>query len=256
MADTAQFTHEPEPYVIAENRRIARDIYRMVLAGDTSRITRPGQFANIRLDGLYLRRPISVCSWRYGAMTLVYKVVGKGTAKMAALPVGAELDVLMGLGNGFDTAPARGKRVALIGGGVGLPPLLGLMEALRGGGAESVVCAMGFQSAEDVFFAEEFAALGAEVRVATVDGTRGTRGFVTDALKDAAFDYYFACGPIPMLKAVHALGREGQLSLEERMGCGFGACMGCACRKKDGAGETAIRLCMEGPVLTSGEVVF
>lgn len=240
---------ESAPYTILENTGIARDIYRMVLAGDTSALQRPGQFVNIRIEGFYLRRPISVCTWRDGLITLVYKAVGRGTRKMAAMAPGTALDMLVGLGNGFDIAAAKDKRIALIGGGVGLPPLLGVMEALTG---ENVVCAMGFQSAEDVFLTDEFEALGADVRLATADGTRGVRGFVTDALRDVSFDYYFACGPMPMLAAVHALGRQGQLSLEERMGCGFGACMGCACETKRGA----VRLCVEGPVLRSEEVLF
>ena len=236
-------------YILRKNVNIARGIYEMTLAGDTSALTRPGQFVNIRLDGLYLRRPISVCRYREEEMTLIYKVVGVGTEKMARMTPGTELDVLSGLGNGFDPEPGRGKRITLVGGGVGLPPLVGLMERLAG---ETVTCVMGFQSAEDVFYREELAALGAEVIVCTVDGTAGTKGFVTDALGALAYDYYFACGPEAMLRAVHGLGGEGQLSFEERMGCGFGACMGCTCRTLTGYK----RICVEGPVLHSGEVRF
>lgn len=236
-------------YTIAENKPVARAVYRMVLLGDTSALARPGQFVNIRLSGLYLRRPISVCAYTERSITLIYKVVGKGTAQMAAMPPGQTLDLLCGLGNGFDPEAARGARIALIGGGVGLPPLYGLMERLSG---ERVHVVMGFGSARDVFYRAEFEALGARVTVTTADGTAGMRGFVTDALAGTAYDYYFACGPEAMLRAVHALGREGQLSFEERMGCGFGACMGCTCRTLTGYK----RICADGPVLHSGEVRF
>lgn len=237
-------------YTILENRPIARDVYRLLLRGDTSALTRPGQFVNVRIDGFYLRRPISVCSRHEDTLTLIYKVLGQGTGRMALMHPGETLDLLVGLGNGFDPAPARGKRIALVGGGVGVPPLYGLMEALRG---EEVACVMGFRSAEDVFYEQEFYSLGACVHVTTEDGTRGRRGFVTDALKEMAYDYYFACGPQPMLKAVQALGAEGQLSFEERMGCGFGACMGCACKTLTGGYK---RICTDGPVLLGGEVDF
>ena len=236
-------------YTIVENLPIARDVYRLRLCGDTAPLTRPGQFVNIRLDGLYLRRPISVCDWQEGEMTLIYKAVGEGTRRMAAMRPGGALDLLVGLGNGFDVESARGKRVALVGGGVGLPPLFGAMRALQG---ETVACVMGFQSAADVFYEDAFRALGAKVIVTTADGTRGARGFVTDALQTLPYDYYLACGPEPMLRAVHALGKEGLLSFEERMGCGFGACMGCVCRTITGYK----RICADGPVLKSGEVTF
>lgn len=236
-------------YEITENARIARDVYRLSLRGETGGFTNPGQFVNIRLSGLFLRRPISVCAYRPGEMTLIYKVVGRGTAQLSKMPPGESLDLLVGLGNGFDPEPARGKRVALVGGGVGAPPLYGLMEALRG---EEVHVVLGFASAEDVFYAEAFEALGAKVSVATVDGTRGVKGFVTDVLATLSYDYYFACGPEPMLRAVHGLGGEGQLSFEARMACGFGACMGCSCRTIAGSK----RICTEGPVLHSGEVAF
>ncbi len=236
-------------FILRGNASIARDVYRMELSGDTSAFTNPGQFANVKVEGLYLRRPISVCRMREGALILVYKVVGRGTAKMAAMKPEASLNLLTGLGNGFDVKPAFGKKILLAGGGVGLPPLLGLMEALHG---QDVTCAMGFGSHEDVFFEKEFKDLGAKVLVTTVDGTAGKKGLITDAIAGRDFDYYFACGPMPMLRAIHALLPEGQLSLEERMGCGFGACMGCSCQTKAGVK----RLCVEGPVLTSGEVVF
>ncbi len=268
-------------YTIAENTNIARDVFRLRLIGDTSAIKRPGQFVNIRLDGFYLRRPISVCSWRPGEMTLIYKILGKGTATMAGMRPGRTLNLLTGLGNGFDLEPARGKRVALVGGGVGVPPLYGVMEALKG---EDVTCVLGFRSAADGFYAAEFTALGAKVFMTTEDGSvmpghfqtpqgpggaapgdAGRRdgtgtlppvptipGFVTDALRNIRYDYYFACGPGPMLRAVHALGKEGQLSFEERMGCGFGACMGCTCRTLTGPK----RICVDGPLFRSEEVSF
>lgn len=236
-------------FEIQQNQPLTHDVYKLVLGGDTSAFQAPGQFANIRLQGLYLRRPISVCAWDEKTLTLLYKVVGKGTAQLAQMQPGETLDLLTGLGNGFNPAPARGKRIALVGGGVGVPPLYGLMQQLAG---EEVACVLGFQSAGDVFYQDEFAALGAKVHVATVDGTLGTKGFVTDVLKNLQYDYYFTCGPEPMLRAVHALGGEGQLSFEERMGCGFGACMGCSCKTLTGYK----RICVEGPVMHSAEVML
>lgn len=236
-------------YTILANEPIAREVRRLRLAGDTTVFSRPGQFVNIRVEGFYLRRPISVCSYADGELTLIYKVLGKGTARMAAMQHGQRLDLLTGLGNGFDVAAAKGGRIALVGGGVGVPPLYGVMEQLRG---EDVACVMGFRSTADVFYAREFAALGARVLIATEDGSEGKKGFVTDVLADIAYDYYFACGPQAMLRAVHARGGQGQLSFEERMGCGFGACMGCTCRTLTGNK----RVCADGPVFASGEVAF
>lgn len=233
---------------IGKNALLAPDVYEMTLVGDASAITAPGQFINIRLDGLYLRRPISVCDWGEGWIRVIYKVVGKGTAQMAQMTPGQKLDVLTGLGNGYDLAPARGKRIALVGGGVGIPPLYGLAKRL---GGEAFCCVLGFNRASEIFYAEEFAEYG-KVIITTADGSAGVRGFVTDALRQLDYDYYFACGPEPMLRAVHALGKEGQLSFEARMGCGFGACMGCSC-------ETLVgpkRICVDGPVMRSGEVRF
>lgn len=238
-------------YTIAENTPIARDVYRLRLEGDASWVQRPGQFVNIALENRYLRRPISVCDWDEGGLVLIYKVVGGGTAQMAGMQAGEKLDLLIGLGNGFDIGPAAGRRVAVIGGGVGVPPLYGLCRALRAAGQE-VQCILGFRSKEDVFYESEFASLGCAVHLTTDDGTTGTRGFVTDVLKTLDVDYYFACGPQPMLRAVHKSGLEGQLSFEERMGCGFGACMGCSCKTLTGSK----RICVEGPVLLSGEVCF
>lgn len=233
---------------IGKNALLAPDVYEMTLVGDASAITAPGQFINIRLDGLYLRRPISVCDWGEGWIRVIYKVVGKGTAQMAQMTPGQKLDVLTGLGNGYDLAPARGKRIALVGGGVGIPPLYGLAKQL---GGEAFCCVLGFNRASEIFYAEEFAQYG-KVVLTTADGSAGVRGFVTDALRQLEYDYYFACGPEPMLRAVHALGREGQLSFEARMGCGFGACMGCSCETLAGPK----RICVDGPVMRSGEVRF
>lgn len=233
---------------IGKNALLAPDVYEMTLVGDASAITAPGQFINIRLDGLYLRRPISVCDWGEGWIRVIYKVVGKGTAQMAQMTPGQKLDVLTGLGNGYDLAPGRGKRIALVGGGVGIPPLYGLAKRL---GGEAFCCVLGFNRASEIFYAEEFAQYG-KVVLTTADGSAGVRGFVTDALRQLDYDYYFACGPEPMLRAVHALGREGQLSFEARMGCGFGACMGCSCETLAGPK----RICVDGPVMRSGEVRF
>ncbi len=238
-------------YTIWENTPIAQDVFRLRLAGDGGWVQRPGQFVNIALSGKYLRRPISVCDWEQDGLTLIYKVVGSGTAQMASMRPGQTLDLLTGLGNGFDTAPARGQRILLAGGGVGVPPRYGLARTLRGQG-ESVQCVLGFRSACDVFYRREFEALGCGVFVTTDDGSCGEHGFVTDVMKKLDYDYYFACGPQPMLKAVHGAGGRGQLSFEERMGCGFGACMGCSCQTLTGSK----RICVDGPVLLSEEVRF
>ncbi len=238
-------------YTIRENALIAQDVYRLRLEGKGGWVRRPGQFVNIALDGLYLRRPISVCDWDEGSLTLIYKVVGRGTARMSRMTPGQTLDLLTGLGNGFDPDAAQGRSVVLVGGGVGVPPLYGLARVLRGRG-QRVRCVLGFRSACDVFYEDELRALGCETFVATNDGTRGERGFVTDVLRQLDYDYYYACGPQAMLSAVHALGKQGQLSFEERMGCGFGACMGCSCQTLTGSK----RICVDGPVLLSEEVRF
>ena len=237
-------------YTIVRNRPIAQDTYEMVLAGDMSFVENPGQFVNIKLEGLYLRRPISICDWNGETMTLIYKVVGKGTRQMAAMAPGGQLDLLTGLGNGFDMA-AAGSHSLVVGGGVGVPPLYGLCKRLVAQG-RAVTAVLGFGRAEQAFYLEEFKALGCRVCVATEDGSIGTKGFVTDVMRTLDYDYYFACGPMPMLKAVHGLGRQGQLSFEERMGCGFGACMGCSCETLVGAK----RICVDGPVMRSSEVKF
>ena len=237
---------------IVSQTRLARDVYRMVLSGDTTAVTAAGQFINIKLDGLYLRRPISVCDWEPEELTIIYKVVGKGTAQMAALPDGTVLSVLTGLGNGYDLSKS-GDKPLLIGGGVGVPPLYLAAKLLRREG-KTVTVVLGFNTADDVFYADEFRALGVRTLVTTVDGSFGARGFVTDALSEAGdYSYVYTCGPEPMLKAVYnAMETDGQFSFEERMGCGFGACMGCTCKTKYGSK----RICTDGPVLEKEEIVW
>ena len=237
-------------FTITENTPLTATVYRMVLTGDTAGIT-TGQFVNILLDGLYLRRPISVCDCTDGALTLVYKVVGKGTRQMAGMAAGATLDVLTGLGNGYDLSKA-GDKPLLLGGGVGVPPLYMLARQLRAQG-KAVSVVLGFNTADEVFYEQEFKALGCDVTVTTADGTHGVKGFVTDALP-ADYTYFYTCGPEPMLKAVYkATATAGQFSFEERMGCGFGACMGCSCKIITGGYK---RICKDGPVLEKEEIVW
>ncbi|WP_418992690.1 dihydroorotate dehydrogenase electron transfer subunit [Alistipes sp.] len=240
-------------YKILTNEPLTDTVWRMTLRGDTQWITAPGQFVNIALAGRYLRRPISVCDWDEQTLTLVYKVVGGGTAQMSRMAPGTELDLLTGLGNGFSVDNAA-LRPLLVGGGVGVPPLYNLARRLLARGLR-VQVVLGFNSAAEVFYAEEFRALGCEVTVATADGTAGIRGFVTDAIaaQGLDFDYFYACGPLPMLRALcEGVSQDGQLSMEERMGCGFGGCMGCTCKTKAGPK----RICREGPVLTKDEVFW
>ena len=241
-------------YTIVENTPLTRDVYRMVLVGDTAAITAPGQFVNIRIEGCYLRRPISVADWDENTLTLIYKVVGEGTKRLSRMGgPGAALDLLVGLGNGYDLS-CCGKAPVLLGGGVGVPPLYGLAKRLWQRGITPTVL-LGFGRAEEVFCEQEFRALGCPTMVATADGSYGYRGFVTDLLREAGmrYDYFYTCGPEGMLRAVaEASSCSGQLSFEERMGCGFGACMGCSCRTKYGTK----RICKDGPVLKKEEVVW
>lgn len=230
-------------YTILENKPLTSNVYRMILRGDTSPITAPGQFVNLLLEGLYLRRPISVCDVEGDRLTLIYKVVGKGTAQLSRMVPGDGLDALSGLGNGYDLAPA-GDAPVLVGGGVGVPPLYLLAKKLLAQGKRVTIC-LGFNTADEIFYEDEFRALGCEVRVSTVDGSAGAKGFVTAILPESP-SYYYACGPEPMLKAVfRALPVSGQLSFEARMGCGFGACMGCTCETLTGYK----RICKDGPVM-------
>ncbi len=237
---------------ISDNSRLADGIFRLVLSGDTSAISAPGQFVDLKLPGFFLRRPISVCDWEPGRLTLIYKVLGRGTEAMTRLAPGAELDVLTGLGNGYDLAPA-GDRPLLVGGGVGIPPLYGLAKRLLAVG-RTVTAVLGFNRAAEIFLAEEFRALGAEVILTTADGSTGIPGLVTDGMAAAGeYTYLYTCGPEPMLRAVYGACRTaGQFSFEERMGCGFGACMGCTCETKYGPK----RICRDGPVLRKEEIVW
>ena len=236
-------------FEIKENTALTSNVYRMRLAGDTDEI-RAGQFVNILLDGLYLRRPISVCDCIDGELTIIYKVVGKGTEKMAGMTDG-KLDILTGLGNGYDLSTA-GDKPLLLGGGVGVPPLYMLAKKLIAEGKQVSVI-LGFNTKDEIFYEEEFKALGASVTVTTVDGSYGVKGFVTDAMKDIEYTYFYTCGPEPMLKAIYNTSiTEGQLSFEERMGCGFGACMGCSCKTIYGNK----RICKDGPVLRKEEILW
>lgn len=240
-------------YRIVANERLTESVWRMRLAGDTRWITAPGQFVNIALEGRYLRRPISVCDWNDDEIVLIYKVVGDGTAQMSRMTEGMELDLLTGLGNGFSTRNDA-RRPLLVGGGVGVPPLYGLARQLLAAG-KPVSVVLGFNTAAEIFYEEEFRQAGCDVTVATADGSRGVRGFVTTAIAQTGidFDYFYACGPLLMLRALcEAVEQDGQLSFEERMGCGFGACMGCSCKTKYGNK----RICKEGPVLEKGEIIW
>ncbi len=237
-------------FEIIENVPLTESVYKMTLRGDTSAITAPGQFVNIKLDGLYLRRPISVCDVVGNQLTIIYKVVGKGTAQMAAMRSGS-LDVLTGLGNGYDLS-VSGDRPVLLGGGVGVPPMYMLAKQLIGQG-KKVTVILGFNTKYEVFYEDAFRALGAEVTVTTVDGSYGLKGFVTDALANVEYTHFYTCGPEPMLKAVYkATNTSGQMSFEKRMGCGFGACMGCSCKTITGYK----RICKEGPVMRKEEILW
>ncbi len=237
-------------FKIISNQKIAKDVYKMVLEGDVSKITAPGQFVNIALEGKFLRRPISVCDVKENILTLIYKTVGEGTEQMSKMQQGEMLDILTGLGNGYDIS--KSKNPVLIGGGVGVPPLYYLAKCLiENGQMPSVI--LGFNTEEEVFLEEKFKALGCKTLVTTVDGSCGIKGYVTDALKDVQYDYFYTCGPMPMFRAVEkAVKTSGQFSFEERMGCGFGACMGCSCKTKNGYK----RICKDGPVLEREEILW
>lgn len=237
-------------FTIQTNRMLAPKVYLMQLRGETSGITRPGQFVNIRLDGKFLRRPISVCDSTDGVLTIIYKVVGAGTRQMSELPVGASLDVLTGLGNGYDTA-LSGNHPLLVGGGVGVPPMYKLAKTLIAEGKQ-VSVVLGFNTCEEVFFEDEFRQLGCEVTVTTVDGSYGVKGFVTNALPEE-YTHFYTCGPLPMLRSLNeATVTDGQMSFEERMGCGFGVCVGCTMQTKNGPK----RVCKDGPVFMKSEIIF
>ena len=237
-------------FCVKENIKIAKNTYKMILCGDTEGI-REGQFVNIKLDGFYLRRPISVCDVEGDALTIIYKVVGKGTEIMAKMSGGEKLQTLIGLGNGYDRS-LSGDKPLLIGGGAGVPPMYYLCKKLIAEGKKCSVI-LGFGSFDEVFYEKEFKALGAEVFVTTVDGSYGIKGFVTNAMDKTDYTYFYTCGPEPMLKAVYNTSKtEGQFSFEERMGCGFGACMGCSCKTITGYK----RICKEGPVMKKEEILW
>lgn len=240
-------------FTLEQARQLTGDVWELTLAGDTSAVTAPGQFVNIRLPGKFLRRPISICDWRSGSLTLLVKEAGAGTRELVRLPAGTELDTLSGLGNGFDLS-AVPENAVLVGGGIGAAPLYGLAKRMLAAGRRPRAV-LGFRSKADAFYREEFAALGLEVRIATEDGSLGTKGFVTDVLKTLPEGrYVLACGPTPMLKAVHALPQlaGGQFSFEARMACGFGACVGCTIETKAGLR----RVCKDGPVFRKEEILW
>lgn len=240
-------------YTVLSNEPLTPAVYRMVLEGDTQYITHSGQFINIELEGKFLRRPISVADYDATTITIIYKVVGHGTEQMSKMETGKRLDILTGLGNGFST-DNDAQRPLLVGGGVGVPPMYNLCKRLLAEGKRPMVI-VGFNTKAEVFYAEEFKALGVDVHIATADGSQGIKGFVTDAIREAGieFDYLYTCGPLPMLKALYdATDVEAEFSFEERMGCGFGGCMGCTCKTKYGYK----RICKEGPVLKRDEIIW
>lgn len=237
-------------YKIIFNQSLTQDIYKMVLSGNTQYITAPGQFINIKLDGKFLRRPISVCDYDDKTITIIYKVVGEGTEQLKNMKENQILDVLTGLGNGYDIT--KSTKPLLIGGGVGIPPLYNLAKTLLRDNQKPIVV-LGFNKKDEVFYEDEFNSLGCETYVTTVDGSYGIKGFVTDAMTDLDYDYFYTCGPMPMFRAVNsATETSGQFSFEERMGCGFGACMGCSCKTKYGNK----RICKDGPVLVKEEIIW
>lgn len=239
-----------ERYILRQKRRLTEDVWELSLAGDTSSITAPGQFVNIRVDGCFLRRPISVCHWDGEGLTIVFKTVGKGTAALAGMRIEESVDLLCGLGNGFDL-PRCGEHTLLLGGGLGVAPLYGLAKALLEMGKKPMAV-LGFNTKNEIFYEEEFRVLGVDTTITTVDGSTGIKGFVTDAIPNGQ-DSFCACGPLPMMKAVYAaVNIPGQFSLEERMGCGFGACMGCSIETKSGGK----RVCRDGPVFEKEELLW
>ena len=238
-------------FTVDENRTVARDIYHLRLRGDTKSIKKPGQFASLKLEGSFLRRPFSICAWDESGLDIYYKVVGEGTEKLSSLSAGTGLYALVGLGNGYDSQ-ASGQNPLLIGGGMGATPLFCLCRELLAQGKEPTVL-LGFASREDAILSDEFEALGAKVYVCTEDGSMGHRGYVTALMDTLSYSYFYTCGPEPMFRAIDAIARtEGQFSFEARMGCGFGACMGCSCKTHKGSK----RICKDGPVLERSEIIW
>ena len=241
--------YKQDIYEILINTPLTKDVFKMVLRGDTQYITAPGQFINLKLEGKFLRRAISVCDYDDEAITIIYKVVGEGTKQMSEMAAGEKVDCITGLGNGYDIS--KSQKPLVIGGGVGVPPMYNLTKCLIADGQTPTVI-LGFNTKDEIFYEEEFKALGADVVITTVDGSYGIKGFVTDGMP-ADYDYFYTCGPLPMFKAVNnAAETSGQFSFEERMGCGFGACMGCSCKTKYGNK----RICKEGPVLVKEEIIW
>lgn len=238
-------------FTVISNEKIAKNTYKMILSGNTEG-GRPGQFVNIKIDGFFLRRPISVCDIEENTLTLIYKTVGAGTDKLSKTEKGEKLDILAFLGNGYDLSKS-GEAPLLIGGGVGVPPLFLLAKKLVKEGKKPTAI-LGFNSADEIFLKDEFEALGVKTFIATADGSVGTRGFVTDVMKNAdIYTYFYTCGPEPMLRAVYGESKtDGEFSFEERMGCGFGACVGCTCKTKYGNK----RICRDGPVLSKEEIIW
>lgn len=238
-------------FTVILNEKIAKNTYKMILSGNTED-GRPGQFVNIKIDGFFLRRPISVCDIEENTLTLIYKTVGAGTDKLSKTEKGEKLDILAFLGNGYDLSKS-GEAPLLIGGGVGVPPLFLLAKKLVKEGKKPTAI-LGFNSADEIFLKDEFEALGVKTFIATADGSVGTRGFVTDVMKNTdIYTYFYTCGPEPMLRAVYNESKtDGEFSFEERMGCGFGACVGCTCKTKYGNK----RICRDGPVLSKEEIIW
>ena len=239
-------------YTINSNKKIADNTFEMKLSGDTSEITASGQFVNIKIEGFFLRRPISVCDYDSESITLIYKVVGRGTEKMSEMSNGEVLDILTGLGNGYDLSES-GVKPLLIGGGAGVPPMYNLAKKLISN-KKDITVILGFNNEKEVFYKEDFEKLDCNVYISTVDGSVGTKGFVTDVMRKLNdYSYFYTCGPEPMLKAVYNESKtSGQFSFEERMGCGYGACMGCTCKTKYGNK----RICKDGPVLCKEEIIW
>lgn len=236
---------------VKDNKILTEGVYEMKLSGNISAVKNPGQFVNISIDGCYLRRPISVCDVDGDTLTLIYKVVGEGTERLSKYAAGEKIDTLVGLGNGYDLS-LSGEKPLLIGGGVGVPPMYLLAKKLVEKGVKPTVI-LGFNTKSEIFYEKKFKTLGATVYVTTADGSYGKKGFVTDIMKDLDYTYFYTCGPMPMFKAIEKIAKgSGEFSFEERMGCGFGACMGCSCKTKYGNK----RICKDGPVLRREEIVW
>lgn len=238
-------------FTVITNKYMAAETYMMTLSGNTSSLKTPGQFVNISVNGFFLRRPLCAADWDENGITLIYTVVGSGTEILSKMKEDESLDILVGLGNGYDLEAARGKKTALVAGGAGVAPFLGIARRFREWG-ERFTVVLGFNDKDSVLGREELARYCSDIRISTDNGSYGVRGNVTDILRDMDYDYYFACGPEAMLKALHALKKEGQISLDARMGCGFGVCMGCSREMKTGSK----RICVDGPVFLSSEVTF